>query len=134
MTNICAAIGLAQLEQADEILDKKRHIALWYINELSALPLIMHEEVQHTKHSYWMCSFIVNEKSKRDPLRKYLYNQGIETRPIFYPAHTLPHSQSHGNYPTAVMISKSGINLPSFPGLNEEQLNKIRDGIYEFYE
>ena len=44
MTNICAAIGLAQLEQADVFIAKKRQIADWYKNGLKDLPLVVHQE------------------------------------------------------------------------------------------
>src|SRR5690606_23666924 len=90
MTNICAAIGLAQLEQADEILSKKRQIAAWYQEGLSNLPLYMHAEIENTRHSYWMCSIALNDAEKRQPLRDYLKAEGVETRPVFHLAHTLP--------------------------------------------
>ncbi|ODU59833.1 MAG: perosamine synthetase, partial [Comamonadaceae bacterium SCN 68-20] len=54
MTNICAAIGLAQLEKADEIIAKKRQIAAWYREALNGLPLKTHDELPHTVHSFWM--------------------------------------------------------------------------------
>ena len=56
MTNVCAAIGLAQLEQADKFIDKKRKIAEWYKFGLKGLPVTVHPEVGDVKHSYWMCS------------------------------------------------------------------------------
>jgi perosamine synthetase len=133
MTNICAAIGLAQLEQADEILAKKRHIAQWYQEGLAHLPLMMHQEMEHTRHSYWMCSIVLDEADKRQPLRDHLKREGIETRPLFHPAHTLPHCKQHGDFPQAMELSRRGINLPSSPMLTQEQVGTICESIRHFY-
>jgi perosamine synthetase len=125
MTNICAAIGLAQLEQADAILAKKRQIAQWYQTHLTGLPLVNHEELIHTRHSYWMCSILLNQPDQQLGLRDYLKALGIETRPVFHPAHTLPHSRHEGHFPVAMAISSRGINLPSYPGLSQEDVLRI---------
>jgi perosamine synthetase len=134
MTNICAAIGLAQLEQADEILAKKRQIAEWYHHELNHLPLITHQETENTQHSYWMCSILLDHADKRQPLRDHLKMDGIETRPLFHPAHTLPHCKQKGDYPQAMELSQRGINLPSSPVLTHTQVKSICDSIRRFYD
>ncbi|HVT61899.1 MAG TPA: DegT/DnrJ/EryC1/StrS family aminotransferase, partial [Legionellaceae bacterium] len=133
MTNICAAIGLAQLEQADEILAKKRNIAEWYQNGLKNCPLTMHTEIEHTTHSYWMCSIAVDDPSLRQSLRDHLTASGIETRPIFHPAHTLPHCKQEGDFPEAIQLSQRGINLPSSPVLTENEVHTICESIQNFY-
>ena len=66
MTNICAAIGCAQLERADEIIKKKRQIAEWYNELLQDLPLKLHTSVGPVFHTYWMITIIVNESDHRD--------------------------------------------------------------------
>ena len=134
MTNICAAIGLAQLESAKLILEKKRLIASWYADGLSNLPLLLHKEQPGTTHSFWMCSFILDNMQVRSDLRKYLNVNGIETRPLFYPAHTLPHCRSEGDYPVADFLSARGVNLPSYPDLEREQVDKIVSYIKNFFE
>lgn len=133
MTNICAAIGLAQLEQADEILAKKRQVAEWYKNGLSNLPLITHDEMENTKHSYWMCSILLDDAEQRQPLRDHLKLDGIETRPLFHPAHTLPHCKQNGDFPKAMELSKRGINLPSSPVLTQSDVMTICESIKKFY-
>jgi perosamine synthetase len=134
MTNICAAIGLAQLEQAKEILAKKRQIASWYYDKLKHLPLVMHREIENTTHSYWMCSIALNDAFHRNPLRDYLKKNAIETRPVFYPAHTLPHCKNEGIFPVATMISNSGICLPSSPVLTQSEVTVISDLIYSYFD
>jgi perosamine synthetase len=125
MTNICAAIGLAQLEQADKILGKKREIAFWYQEALFGLPLRTHDEIDQTRHSFWMYSIILNEAAKRQALRDFLKTNGIETRPFFYPSHTLPHCATEERFPIAESLGARGINLPSSPALRHEEVAKI---------
>lgn len=133
MTNICAAIGLAQLEQADTILAKKRQIAAWYQEGLAGLPLRTHDEEHGTVHSFWMCSIVVDDPSTRQPLRDHLKRTGIETRPLFYPSHTLPHCTTNESFPVAESLASRGINLPSYPDLTKPQVEVICKEIREFF-
>lgn len=134
MTNICAAIGLAQLEQADKFINKKIQIAQWYKEGLKSLPVNVHEEVEGTRHTYWMVSILVDDPADRDSLREYLANSGIETRPLFYPAHTMPmYSKQFKLYPSAENVSSRGMNLPSYPSLEKEDVELICKTISEYY-
>lgn len=134
MTNICAAIGLAQLEQANVFLKKKRQIRDWYNEGLKDLPIIPHQEIGDVVHSYWMYSILVEKSEERNTLREFLDNHGIETRPVFYPVHTMPmYSQRFQKHPVAEKIGWSGINLPSWPGLEKEQVDFICLRINDFY-
>lgn len=134
MTNISAAIGLAQLEQADLIIEKKRHIAKLYREGLCGLPLVTHDETAGTIHSFWMCSILVNDPDQRDPLRAHLEKAHIETRPLFYPANVFPmYDQDKEHYPIAESLGKRGINLPSWPGMSDTQINRIIESIRGFF-
>ncbi|MBP2626004.1 MAG: DegT/DnrJ/EryC1/StrS aminotransferase [Firmicutes bacterium] len=135
MTNICAAIGLAQLEQIHEILQKKRHIARQYQEVLQGLPLQFHDEVGDVFHSYWMCSILTSDPAQRDLLRHFLANDNIETRPVFYPVHTMPmYLQKSGCFAVAENISSRGINLPSWPGLEKSDVEFIGTCIRQFIQ
>ncbi|MGP1666286.1 MAG: DegT/DnrJ/EryC1/StrS family aminotransferase [Rhodanobacter sp.] len=125
MTNICAAIGVAQLEQADSIIDAKRGIAAWYREELEGLPLSFQTEPSDTVHSYWMVSVLLDDVAMRDKIRKALKGAGVETRPLFFPAHTMPVFFSSEVFPIAEHLSGRGINLPSFHTLSKEQVRFI---------
>ncbi len=125
MTNICAAIGCGQLERIDKILDRKREIANFYRQELAD-----HVQFQvsrdGTTHSHWMVCFLVDRASQRDPMRNALAQSGIETRPVFYPVHSMPmYSRSYRRMPNSDDIGSRGINLPSFPELTNEELSYI---------
>jgi perosamine synthetase len=134
MTNICAAIALAQLEQADTFIAKKRQIADWYKEELQGLPVVVHGEVGDVRHSYWMVSILVEKAEQRDLLREVLANAGIETRPLFYPIHTMPmYSSKFRRLPVAESLGWRGINLPSWPDLTKEQVSIVCHEIRTFF-
>ena len=133
MTNICAALGVAQLEGVEAILERKRRIAELYLRELSGLGLTLHCESEGSRHSYWMCSMLVADPSARDPMRTHLANAGIETRPVFYPVHTMPmYAERFQSLPVAESIGWRGINLPSWPGLSDDQVRFICAHIRDF--
>ena len=134
MTNIAAAIGLAQLERADEFINRKRQLADAYRAALSDLPVEIHREEAGTKHSYWMISILVTKPELRDALRAHLAADGIETRPLFYPVHTMPmYDRSYRRHPVAESLAWRGINLPSWPGLSDTQIASIAASITRFF-
>jgi perosamine synthetase len=136
MTNLSAAIGLAQMEQANEILKKKRWLAKKYQDYLAPLPLRIHQEDIDYTHSYWMISILVNQAEDRDPLRHFLSSIGVETRPFFHPVHHLPmyeKIESGQSCKIAEQISSRGINLPSFPDLTELEVEFICEQIAKYY-
>jgi perosamine synthetase len=135
MTNIAAAIGLAQLERIDIILEKKKKVAKAYRQELADLPIGFQTENSNVEHSYWMFNILVENSKVREKLREYLKVKGIETRPTFYPIHTMP-MYSHYNkiLPVTENIAYRGITLPSNPDLNDDEIKYICNNIKTFYE
>ncbi len=129
MTNICAAIGVAQLEQADKIIQKKRALAAYYKNELKNTNLVFQEETVGSISSYWMVSILAKDEKSRDLIRLELKKSGVENRPLFYPAHTMPVFRSTEKFPVAEELSRRGMNLPSYPGLSRENVKYICDVI-----
>lgn len=134
MTNICAAIGLAQLEKADEILARKRAVRELYNKHLKGLPIEPHGEAPNVRHSFWMYSILTESVGIRDSLREHLDSNGIETRPTFFPVHTMPmFTQSYHKIKTAEDIAIRGINLPCFPSLKDVQIEEICTCIRSFF-
>ena len=125
MTNICAAIGLAQLSQLDEILEKKASIAAWYAQELKDCPVIFQDLSPGVRSSYWMVSILLESEADRDKLVAGLASAGVETRPLFFPVHTMPMYERNSSFPVAEHISRIGINLPSYPGLSKPDVREI---------
>lgn len=135
MTNIQAAIGLAQLEQVEDIINKKQVVANTYIKYLKNLPIEFHKAADNVLHTYWMFSILVKEENQRDKLRNFLKENEIETRPTFYPIHMMPmYSLKYERHKIAENIALRGINLPSYPDLTEQDIKCICDKIKEFYE
>lgn len=132
MTNLVAAIGVAQLERADEVIRRKREIADEYRRRLGGVPGVRFQrEADWARSVYWMVSIEV-EPSRRDGLMGYLSDHGVETRPFFYPAHTLPMYAKGESFPVAERLSASGINLPSFPDLTTPEIERVCECIDEF--
>jgi perosamine synthetase len=81
-----------------------------------------------------MCSILADTAENRDYLREKLKDNGIETRPLFYPVHTMPmYSDKFRIHPVSEDISLRGINLPSFPELTEVEVGFISDCIKKYY-
>lgn len=133
MTNICAAIGLAQLEQVENVLIEKKRVADTYIKCLENTSVTFHNQIgDEIYHSYWMCSILVKDSKERDLVRDHLDKEGIETRPLFYPVHTMPmYSAQYQRHPVAENLGWRGINLPSYPGLKTEEIQFICEKIKE---
>ncbi|HEV7881287.1 DegT/DnrJ/EryC1/StrS family aminotransferase [Bradyrhizobium sp.] len=134
MTNICAAIGVAQLEHAGQILSKKRLVAEWYDEELADLPLTRHQEFENMRHSWWMYSILARDPDECSRLRNTLRLAGVETRPLFHPVHLLPPYFSGLSFPVAESLSSRGINLPSYPGLERRDVKMICQTIRAQYD
>jgi perosamine synthetase len=135
MTNIEAAIGLAQLERVHQFIEAKRKLAAHYVSGLAGLPLEIHGEAADSSHTYWMISILVERAELRDPLRAHLAEAGIETRPLFYPVHTMPmYAHNYRKHRVAEDLAWRGINLPSWPGLGVDQVRTITSSIAEFFK
>ncbi len=135
MTNIQAAIGLAQLEQVEGFIEKKRQIANWYMEELKDYPLSFNKETKDVFHTYWMVSCLVEKADMRDDLREYLKINGVETRPTFYPIHTMPvYVHEFSKHKVAEDIALRGMNLPSYPVLTREDVKNICNVIKQYFK
>ena len=133
MTNICASIGLAQLKKLDTILDEKQVIANTY-KELLEGVVEIHQQKEDYYHSYWMVTIVADSSVTREKLRNHLELAGIETRPAFYPVHTMPmYSEKYEKHQNAERIGWQGINLPSYPGLMRDDINFICESIKSYF-
>lgn len=132
MTNICAAIGCAQLEKVESTLARKAEIAERYRSNLGDL-VTFQACAEDTTTSNWMVCFCVEHPSLRESLRNHLSENGVETRPVFYPMHTMPmYSHYYRRMPNSDLISTTGINLPSHPTLLDSNVDDICDLIRGF--
>lgn len=141
MTNMQAAIGVAQLKKLDKFIKKKREIAGWYnegLKDLAKKRLIkLHPEMPWSKSIYWMYSLLIEDSFRvnRDKLMEKLKEKDIETRPFFYPIHIMPpYSKGGKKFRVAEEISKRGLNLPSSVKLSVKEVKSICQVIKEIHE
>jgi len=131
MTNICAAIGCAQMTRIHQIVDSKYELANRYRRRINKLEgVVMHEcQDDHFVHSYWMVTVLVR-RGTRDRVMAFMREKGIETRPVFYPLHQMPMYRHYGAVcPVADELGERGINLPSWPRLSDAELTRIVDAL-----
>jgi perosamine synthetase len=124
MTNLAAAIGLAQLERYPQIIAAKRRLAHWYNERLEGIEGIeVPTPLDWADDVCWMYSVLV---PRRDEVRAQLAEAGIDTRPFFYPLYRLPiYYDATAYLPISEHLGKTGINLPSSTKLTEEQVDHI---------
>ena len=132
LTNLQAAIGCAQLEQADGFLARKQAIAQRYRAGLGDVPgLAMAVEMPGYENSFWMISVIVDEAATglaRDDIMRRLGEAGIDTRPLFYPLHEMPpYKPFAGNrdFAATTSLSAQGFSLPSGVGLADDEIDYV---------
>jgi len=136
MTNLQAAVGLAQVEQLDGFVVARRRNAAEYNCRLHGIPGIRTPaEAPWAKNVYWMYGILVDEAEygmSRDTLRRVLADHGIETRTFFIPMHCQPvyWQQFKGErYPVAEDLCKRGFYLPSASSLSIEEIEYVTDVI-----
>jgi perosamine synthetase len=126
MTNIAAAIGLAQLERLDDILRRKRTIAAQYRTALSQSGVSFQSATAAVESSEWLVTLLLPEGADRDAVMQRMLQEGIETRPVFYCAHNMPpHLRQSLSLPISESIAARGVSLPSYPTLSLEDVLRV---------
>ena len=130
LTNMQAALGVAQLERFDSILEKKLEIAKLYKKNLQGEGNIfmLPNEYSNVVHSNWLFTIILNNKIKRDLLIDELNNLGIETRPVFYSLNIMPpyiNLKTSESLLHSLEISTNGLSLPTSLSLQKEDIEYV---------
>lgn len=140
LTNMQAAIGVAQFERLDQFLKVKRLLAQKYNEVLANSPFFkIQDELSNTQNSYWLYTFLIQDNApfSREDLMKNLKDRGVETRPVFYPLNVMPPYKKYGKdreFPVSSKVSKQGVSLPSSANLSLQEIDYICDVIREFVE
>ena len=135
MTNLQAAIGVAQMGIIDESVNTRRKNAILYNSLLKDVKgITLPPEASWAKNVYWMYTVLIEDSfgMSRDDLMVYLKEKGIDTRSAFYPVHSQPvyAEQYKGEkYPVADDLGRKGINLPSGNTLTEDQIRQVAETI-----
>jgi perosamine synthetase len=130
ISNIQAAIGCAQMERIDELINKKREIFFEYNKELSQITNLTMNPIpkeKDTQYGYWMPTLIFDKKLgyDREKLLKIFKQNNIDGRIFFYPLSSLPMFEEKLENQVSYGIFERGINLPSYHEINNQDLSCI---------
>lgn len=135
LTNVQAAIGLAQFERIDWLIERRREVAGLYAEALRGLPLSTPVEESWAKNVYWLYSVVVAEGIDRDLLMRRLLDEGIETRPFFYPLHSMPpYRAGDQSFPVTERLAARGLSLPSSASLSGEDIDRVAGALRRLLE
>jgi len=135
MTNIEAAIGLAQMENIESAISERESLASLYNQALAPLSdrIVLPSQASWAKQVYWMYNIFLREggEERRNAVMAKLDESGIETRPVFYPMHALPPYKESAAYPVADTWAYRGINLPTHQFITETDVRRIADALFK---
>lgn len=137
MTNMQAALGVAQMERAREFIERKKWQREMYLERLEEIDGIQFQKVQSwANHVNWVFGTVLDETIPFDASKwaEKLMRNGVETRPFFWPIHEQPvfknkNMFTNASYPVAERIARRGLYLPSGMALTEDQINDIAEAV-----
>ncbi len=132
LTNIAAALGVAQLEKLDEYVKRKRTIAARYAEALAGLPVTPHPESAHSRSTFWMYS--VTSQGTARPLIDQLNEQGIQARPLWQPLKRLPAFRdcpAGTELPVLNALYDKGLSLPCSVSLDTAAQERVISALAE---
>jgi perosamine synthetase len=139
MSSMQAALGLAQVERAEELVGRKREIFGWYQDALAGIPGIsLNATLPGTTNSYWMSTIVLDESLElpKEEFGRRLAERGVDTRPFFHPLSSIP---AYGDCEEAekarfrnvasYRLSPCGVNLPCGLSLTQSQASFVCDQV-----
>jgi len=136
MSNLQAAVGCAQMERIDELIERKRRIFDEYRTRLSDLPVSMNPAGEGIVNGYWMPTVVFDRDLKidRDALLKEFRAENIDGRVFFWPLSMLPMFQNKPENEVSYDICARAINLPSYHDLTMSDIDRVCRVIHSFLE
>lgn len=131
LTNVQAAIGLAQVERLEALLLRHQEVAAWYQDELAGVRgLWWQQQREWARHAWWQFVVVVDDEfaAGRDAVIEKLKESGIDARRLYFPMHQLPpykDNASNRQYPVADYLAARGICLPTWSGLKREDVHYV---------
>lgn len=143
MTNMQAALGLAQLERLAEVVVSKRKIGRHY-NDLLQDESYLQLPLAGTAYSdniYWVFGLVLSgyHNFTAEDVMRSLSTQGIGTRPFFYPLHMQPVLKNKGlfageSYPVAEKLGRDGFYIPSGVALSAAQITEVAEAVKKYFK
>lgn len=143
MTNLQAALGLAQLEQVDHFISKKRAMGALYQEMLSSLKSKSYQfplaKTAFAENIYWVFGLLAPTQAEKEKIIAYLITHKIGTRPFFWCMHKQPVFQKMGlfkdeKYPVAEQLARNGFYLPSRLGQSSADFETVVNKLKSYYE
>jgi perosamine synthetase len=131
MTNLQAAIGVAQMEQFHSFFSKRKIMASLYDKAFASAQGITPQALKTSVTScHWLYTVLLNDDLAidRDTLIRKLMMNGIETRPAFFPLHTMPIYQTFAggrSFANSIRVSRRGLSLPSSVTIENAEIENI---------
>lgn len=143
MTNLQAALGVAQLEKIEEIIEKKRYIGNLYnklLKDIDSINLPI-PQTQYCENIYWVYAITLKDSVKKSvkEIMQELNKKGVGTRPFFYPMHKQPVFNNMGLFvneslPNSEKLYEKGFYIPSGLALTKEQIEKVAKTLREILQ
>lgn len=133
ITNLQAALGVAQLERIEEFLARRAEIMGWYSAEIATTDAIRLNRVKNwAKSAFWMICLEVDwlDEARRDVLMRKLRERGIDTRPYFCTMSSMPMYKQEP-LPISARKAQIGLNLPSYFELTKPEVKRVGSGVNE---
>jgi perosamine synthetase len=137
MTNLQAAIGLAQMERIEDFLKYRLDVVARYNQHLCKVAgLCLPPSAEWAKNIHWLYSVVVDERATmvdRDTIAARLADRGIETRPFFHPLHKQPpyRDDAAGSFPVTEWLAPRGLSLPTANGISLDEVDRVCAAISE---
>lgn len=135
LTNLACALLCAQLEEFDRSIARRHAIFERYAERLAQVEgIALQPQAPWAEAAPWLFCIVVDERSfgmSRDALASHLARNGVDTRPFFHPLHRLPpyESASGPSLPVTDHLGSSGMNLPTFVGMRDDEIEYVCDAI-----
>ncbi|MCX6278989.1 MAG: DegT/DnrJ/EryC1/StrS family aminotransferase [Bacteroidetes bacterium] len=139
MTNMQAAVGLAQLERLGDLLAMRDRIYDSYKEALQTQPQFIFQDTHGNRNVNWIFTIRMEgiTEDQRDAVMLDLKQQSIDTRPVFYPIHDMPfysNEKYSGKFKHSIIISREGISLPTYIGLSDDDIQYISGTLIGSFE
>lgn len=133
MSNLQAAIGLAQMERIEELVAGKRRVFQRYAALLRDLPLSMNPEPAGTTNGFWMPSIVVDPAVDfdRDYLLRCFREHNIDGRVFFWPLTSVPPFKSQATGPVSSSVSRRALNLPTYHEITDAELERVSAVVHD---
>ena len=136
MTNIQAAIGVAQMEELDNFIERKRQIAVAYAEGLSTLEdFTLMSESEFAFSTYWLYTIVLNKSESKHNSRhliSLLQDRGIQSRPLWYPVHLqeMYRDCEHYGMDCAHRLYALAVQLPSSTGITDQEIEHVISSLH----